>query len=246
MTKDYFAGDVAKMYDSDLEVWFDPKVVDPAVDFLSGLAGSGPVLELGVGTGRIALPLSARGFQVHGIELSPDMVAELQKKQGSESIAVTMGDFSHTRVEGQFALAYLVFNTIMNLTTQAEQARCFMNVAQHLEPGGLFVIEVSLPRLEQLSFGQTLVAYHVSSSKLDFDEYDVPVQGLVSHHFRMHDGRLTDYSLPFRYVWPSELDLMALMAGMELIERWGDWGRQPFTSQSMMHVSVWQKAAETQ
>jgi SAM-dependent methyltransferase len=241
MPKDYFAGEVANTYDSDLEDWFDPAVVDPAVDFLSHIAGAGPVLELGVGTGRIALPLSARGHKVHGIELSPDMVAQLRKKQGSERINVIIGDFSDTQVEGQFNLAYLVFNTIMNLTTQAEQVRCFMNVAQHLHMGGLFVIEVSVPRLELLSFGQTFVAYHVSTSKLDFDEYDLSAQGLVSHHFRLYEGRLTDYSLPFRYVWAAELDLMAQMAGMELIERWGDWDRKPFTSRSMMHVSVWQK-----
>jgi SAM-dependent methyltransferase len=242
MPKDYFVGDVAKTYDSDLEEMFIPAVVDPAVEFLWSLADAGSVLELGVGTGRIALPLSARGLDLHGIELSPDMVAELIKKKGSENIAVTVGDFAETRVEGQFTLAYLVFNTIMNLTTQAEQLRCFRNVAQHLESNGIFVIEAAVPILQQLSFGQTLVAYHVSSSKLDFDEYDVATQGQVSHHFRMRGGRLKDYPLPFRYVWPSELDLMAQLAGMTLVERWGDWDRRAFTSWSVKHVSVWKKA----
>lgn len=241
MAKDYFAGEVAKTYDSDLEDWFDPAVVDPAVDFLWSFAGAGPVLELGIGTGRIALPLSARGVQVHGIELSPDMVAELTRKSGSENVAITVGNFADTRVEGRFTLAYLVFNTIMNLTSQADQVRCFMNVAHHLEPDGVFVIEVAVPCLQQLSFGQTLIAYHVSSSKLDFDEYDVATQGQISHHFRMHGGTLTDYSLPFRYVWPSELDLMARLAGLTLLGRWGDWDRRPFTSVSVKHVSVWRK-----
>jgi SAM-dependent methyltransferase len=241
MVMDYFAGPVAKTYDSDLHEWFEPAVVDPAVDFLSSLAEGGPVLELGIGTGRIALPLSSRGIPVHGIELSPDMASELRKKTGAENIAVTIGDFAETRVDGQFSLAYLVFNTIMNLTDQADQVRCFMNVAQHLESNGLFVIETSLPLLQQLSFGQTLVAYHVSDSKLDFDEYDVATQGLISHHFRKHEGSLADYSLPFRYVWPSELDLMARLAGLTLVERWGDWDRRPFTSVSVKHVSVWKK-----
>jgi phospholipid N-methyltransferase len=241
MAHDYFAGIVAKTYDSDLEGWFDPAVVDPAVGFLRNLAETGPVLELGIGTGRIGLPLSARGLQVHGIELSPDMVAQLRTKRGSENIAVTIGDFSTTRVGSRFRLAYLVFNTIMNLTTQAEQVQCFRNVARHLERGGLFVVEVLVPLLQQLPFGQTLMACNVSTSQLDFDEYDVATQGLVSHHFRTHGGALTDYPLPFRYVWPSELDLMAQLAGMTLAERWGDWDRQPFTSRSYKHVSVWQK-----
>ena len=241
MANDYFAGIVAKTYDSDLEGWFDSAVVDPAVGFLWSLANGGPALELGIGTGRIALPLSARGLHVHGIELSPDMVAQLRTKRGSEDIAVTIGDFSTTRVGSQFKLAYLVFNTIMNLTTQAEQVQCFSNVAHHLERDGLFVVEVLVPLLQQLPFGQTLMACNVSASELDFDEYDVANQGLVSHHFRTHDGTLADYPLPFRYVWPSELDLMAQLAGMTLVERWGGWDRQPFTSRSFMHVSVWNK-----
>jgi phospholipid N-methyltransferase len=241
MVNDYFAGAVAKTYDSDLHEWFDPAVVEPAVEFLTSHAKGGPVLELGIGTGRIALPLSSREIRVHGIELSPDMVTELRSKRGAERIAVTIGDFAETRVDGQFSLAYLVFNTIMNLTDQADQVRCFVNVAEHLVPNGLFVVETSLPLLEQLSFGQTLVAYHVSESKLDFDEYDVATQGLISHHFRKHEGSLADYSLPFRYVWPSELDLMARLAGLTLVERWGDWDRRPFTSLSVKHVSVWKK-----
>jgi SAM-dependent methyltransferase len=241
MVKDYFAGEVARTYDSDLEQEFDPAVVDPAVEFLWSRANGGPVLELGIGTGRIALPLSSRGVHVHGIELSPDMVAELRNKSGSERIAVTIGDFADTRIEGPFKLAYLVFNTIMNLTKQDDQVQCFINVARHLEPNGLFVIETSLPLLEQLSFGQTLVAYHVSASKLDFDEYDVATQDLISHHFRTHGGSLADYPLPFRYVWPSELDLMARLAGLTLVERWGDWDSRPFTSLSFKHVSVWKK-----
>jgi SAM-dependent methyltransferase len=220
---------------------FDPAVVDPVVDLLVELAGSGRALELGIGTGRIALPLAQRGVPVHGVELSNAMAARLRAKPGGEDIGVTIGDFAITTVDGTFSVAYLVFNTIMNLTTQAAQVACFRNVAAHLEPGGCFVIEVGVPALQRLPPGETVRAFHVSESRWGFDEYDVATQGLTSHHFEIVDGRAERFSAPFRYVWPSELDLMAELAGMRLRDRWSGWNREPFTSDSRGHVSVWEK-----
>ena len=239
----YFDERVAASYDESSAEMFDPGVVDPVVDLLVELAGSGRALELGIGTGRIALPLAQRGVPVHGIELSQAMVARLRAKPGGEAIGVTIGDFATTTVEGAFALAYLVFNTISNLTTQAAQVACFSNVAAHLEPGGCFVIEVGVPGLQRLPPGETLRAFHVSENRWGLDEYDVVKQGLISHHFEVVDGRLERLSVPFRYAWPSELDLMAQLAGMSLRERWSGWRREPFTSDSRKHVSVWEKPA---
>jgi len=239
----YFDERVAKEYDADSADMFDPAVVDPAVSFLADLAGTGAALELGLGTGRLALPLSRRGVRVHGIELSPAMVAQLQAKPGADDIGVTIGDFATTRVSGAFRLAYLVYNTIENLTTQDEQVQCFQNVAAQLEPGGCFVIEVEVPALQRLPPGETVRAFHVSPTRLGFDEYDIAAQGLVSHHYQVGDSQLGVFSQPFRYVWPSELDLMARLAGMSLRERWSGWKREPFTSDSRSHVSVWEKAA---
>ncbi len=222
---------------------FDPAVVDPVVDLLVELAGSGRALELGIGTGRIALPLAQRGVPVHGIEMSKAMVARLRAKPGGEDIGVTIGDFATTTVDGTFSVAYLVFNTIMNLTTQAAQVACFRNVAAHLEPGGCFVIEVGVPGLRRLPPGETIHAFYVSETRWGLDEYDVANQGLTSHHFEIVDGRVERHSVPFRYAWPSELDLMAQLAGMSLRERWSGWKREPFTSDSRKHVSVWEKPA---
>src|SRR5437867_4724684 len=192
---------------------FDPAVVEPVVDVLVELAGSGRALELGIGTGRIALPLAGGGVPVHGIDLSRAMVARLRAKPGGDDIGVTIGDFATTTVDGTFSLAYLVFNTILNLTTQAAQVACFSNVAAHLEPGGCFVIEVGVPGLQRLPPGETLRAFHVSENRWGLDEYDVATQGLISHHFEVVDGRLERLSVPFRYAWPSELDLMAQLVG---------------------------------
>ena len=242
MPEDFFGEDVAARYDDGSEV-FAPAAVDPVVDFLAGLAGRGGALELGIGTGRIALPLAGRGVRVHGIDLSTAMVARLQAKPGAASIGVTIGDFATTRVDGTFALAYLVFNTIMNLTSQDEQVACFQNVAAHLEPGGCFVIEVSVPDLQRLPPGETVHPFHVSAEHLGFDEYDIARQGLVSHHYSTADGALRVNAVPFRYVWPSELDLMARLAGLTLRERYSGWRREPFTSESRSHVSVWEKTA---
>jgi SAM-dependent methyltransferase len=239
----YFDERVAARYDETSAEMFDPEVVDPVVDLLVELAGSGRALELGIGTGRIALPLAQRGVPVHGIELSKAMAAKLRAKPGGEDIGVTIGDFAATTPDGTFSVAYLVFNTILNLTTQAAQVACFQNVAAHLEPGGCFVIEVGVPRLQELPPGETFRVFHVSESRWGFDEYDVVNQGLISHHFEIVDGRAERLSIPFRYAWPSELDLMAQLAGMTLRERWSGWKRESFTSDSDKHVSVWEKPA---
>jgi SAM-dependent methyltransferase len=243
MPKDYFGEHIARGYDDTSADMFQPAKVGPVVEFLAELATDGTALELGIGTGRIALPLAQRGIRVHGIDLSEAMVARLRAKPGADEIAVAIGDFATTTVAGRFSLAYLVFNTIMNLTTQDEQVACFQNVADHLEPGGFFVIEVAVPDLQRLPPGETVRAFTVSDSRLGFDEYDIANQGLISHHYWIVDGKLEVFSPPFRYVWPAELDLMARLAGMSLRERWAGWNREPFTSDSTTHVSVWQKAA---
>jgi SAM-dependent methyltransferase len=239
----YFGERVAARYDESAEIsgMFDPAVVEPVVDLLVELAGSGRALELGIGTGRIALPLAQRGVSVHGIELSQAMAARLRAKPGGDEVGVTIGDFATTTVDGAFSVAYLVFNTIMNLTTQAEQVACFRNVASHLEPGGCFLIEVGLPDLQRLPPGETVRPFHVSETRWGFDEYDVANQGLISHHLEIVDGRAERNSVPFRYVWPAELDLMAQLAGMRLRDRWAGWEREPFTSDSRKHVSVWER-----
>ncbi len=241
MPKIYFDEQRAVRYDEDSTDMFAAGAIDPAVDFLADLAGTGRALELGIGTGRIALPLSARGVRVHGIDLSPPMVAQLRAKPGAANISVTIGDFATTNVEGTFTVAYLVYNTIENLTTQDEQVQCFRNVAAHLEPGGRFVIEVAIPGLQRLPPGETIQPFHVSPNRLGFDEYDVATQAMVSHHFWLTAGRYERFSMPFRYVWPAELDLMARLAGLTLRERWSDWDRMPFTSASTKHISVWEK-----
>jgi SAM-dependent methyltransferase len=214
------------------------------VRFLADLAGTGRALELGIGTGRVALPLAHRGVEVHGIDLSPDMVDHLTAKPGGRSIGVTIGDVATTKVGGTFALVYVVFNTIMNLTTQDRQVACFRNAAEHLEPGGAFVVEVDVPDLQRLPPGETVRAFDVSPAHLGFDEIDVATQATTSHHYVLRDGMVEVSSIPFRYVWPSELDLMARLAGLTLRERWGDWSREPYTSNNRKHVSVWRKAPE--
>jgi SAM-dependent methyltransferase len=245
MPTNYFGERVAERYDKTSADMFDPAKIDPVVDFLAGLASDGSALELGIGTGRIALPLAQRGIRVHGIDLSEAMVARLRAKPGSDQIDVTIGDFATTTVEGRFSVAYLVFNTIMNLTSQDEQVACFQNVAAHLQPGGCFVIEVGIPDLQRLPPGETVRAFTVTSERLGFDEYDIAAQGLISHHYWIEDGKLEVFAAPFRYVWPAELDLMARLAGMSLRERWSGWNREPFTSDSRQHVSVWEKRTST-
>jgi SAM-dependent methyltransferase len=243
MREDYFGERVAERYDERYAYLSAPVVVDPIVAFLAELAGDGAVLELGIGTGRIALPLAQRGVRVHGIELSEAMAARLRAKPGAEQIGMTIGDFATTSLEGTFSVAYLIANTIMNLTTQDEQVACFEKVAAHLEPGGCFVIEVLVPGLRRLPPGETFQPFDVSRTHLGFDEYDVARQGLVSHHYWIEGGKVEVFSVPFRYVWPSELDLMARLAGMTLRERWSGWEREQFRSDSTKHVSVWEKRA---
>jgi SAM-dependent methyltransferase len=239
----HFGQRVAAHYDESTPEMFEAAAIDPVVDLLAGLAGGGRALELGIGTGRIALPLAARGVEVHGIELSQAMVARLRAKPGGDRIPVTIGDFSTTHVDGVFSLAYLVFNTINNLTTQAAQVACFRTVAAHLASGGCFVIEVGVPDLRRLPPGERYVTFDVSDRHWGIDEYDVANQGLISHHLSRVDGQLERESVPFRYVWPAELDLMAELAGMRLRERYEDWRREPFTSESRKHVSIWETAA---
>jgi SAM-dependent methyltransferase len=225
---DYFAGDVAERYDKSTA----GMPVEPVVDFLLPLAGGG-ALELAIGTGRIAVPLAARGVRVAGIDFSPDMVAELRRK--TDEIRVEIGDMTTTTVEGTFSLAYIVFNSINNVTTQDGQVDVFANAAAHLEPGGCFVVEVGVPGT------QPLEVFDLSDTHVGVDEYEVDTQRLVSHHFSQVDGEWRRISVPFRAVSPAELDLMARLAGMELRERWADWNRAPFVAESEKHVSVWQK-----
>jgi SAM-dependent methyltransferase len=230
--KDWFAGAVAERYDADTA----DMPVEPVVDFLAPLAGAG-ALELAIGTGRIAVPLAARGVRVAGIDLSPDMVAQLRAK--TSEIPVTLGDMSTTRVDDAFSLVYVVFNSIFNLRTQERQVACFENAAAHLEPGGCFVVEIMVPELQRLPRGDTFLLFDASPDHVGFDEYDLVTQALTSHHYDPERGTYSTF--PGRYIWPAELDLMARLAGMELRERWADWDRSPFTAESKKHVSVWEK-----
>lgn len=241
MAEDHFGERVAASYDAVVADWFAPELVGATVDLLADLCGDGAALELGIGTGRIALPLSDRGVPVHGIDLAPAMVEQLRAKPGAEAIEVTIGDFATTRLDATFRLVYLVFSTIMNLTSQDEQVECFCNAAAHLEPGGHFLVEVGVPDLQRLPPGETVRVFDATADHLGFDEFDVRSQRLVSHHHYVFDDRVEHHSVPFRYVWPSELDLMARIAGMRLRNRWSGWAREPFTSESMSHVSVWRK-----
>ncbi len=242
VVKIQFDDEIAARYDETSAHMFRPEVLDKAVDFLEEWADGSAALEFGVGTGRVALPLNRRGISVHGIDLSEPMLEELRKKPGSERIALTLGDFARTRIDESFRLAYLVFNTITNLTTQEEQVACFQNAAAHLEPGGRFVIEVFVPELRRVPPGERIRPFDVSPTHLAFDEYtDFVAQILYSRHYWINDGDLRTFSAPYRYVWPSELDLMARLAGMPLRERWASWTREPFTDESPSHVSVWQK-----
>lgn len=243
MTEDHFSGVVADTYDATLGELGTASAVEPVVGVLAGLAGDGAALELALGTGRIALPLQARGVPVSGIELSEDMVARFRAKPGAEHIEVAVGDMADTTVAGGFSVVYLVFNTIMNLTTQEAQVACIANAAAHLDPGGHFVVEVIVPPLRRLPPGEQACVFDLSDAHVGVDDYDPVDQTARSHHFvREADGRYRRHTMPFRYVWPSELDLMARMAGMHLVDRWADWTGTPFTADSGAHVSVWRRA----
>lgn len=242
MSDGYFGEEVAVRYDADTSGMHDESVIAAVVDVLAGLAGDGAALEFGIGTGRIALPLARRGVEVHGIDLSKAMVARMREKPGGAEIPVTIGDFASTRVPGEFPMAYLVFNTINNLTTQDEQVACFVNAAAHLRHGGSFVIEVGVPALRLLPPGQRAVPFDVGEKYWAYDLYDCATQAMSSNYVDEDDGVARMRSIPFRYVWPAELDLMARIAGMRLVERWQDWDGTPFTHESTRHVSIWRKA----
>jgi SAM-dependent methyltransferase len=233
---DFFGPEIAARYDAESAEMFAPEVLGPTVDRLQALAGGGPALELAIGTGRVALPLAARGVPVSGIELSEAMVAQLRAKPGGDAIPLTIGDMAGATIEGRFRLVYLVFNSIGNLVTQDAQVACFANAAAHLEPGGCFVVEVGVPQLQRLPPGETHQVFAAADGYFGIDEIDVVTQRLVSHHVTASGLE----SAPFRYVWPSELDLMARLAGMRLRDRWADWDGSPFTAESRKHVSVWE------
>jgi SAM-dependent methyltransferase len=240
----HFSEEVASSYDDVPEPMVDGTPVDVAAVVLQELASGGRVLELAIGTGRVALPLAARGVEIAGVELSQAMLARLRAKSGGEAIPVVLGDMTSAGAEGAFSLVYLVFNTIENVTTQAGQVAVFRNAAAHLAPGGCFLIECVIPDLRRLPQGETAVVFDASDRHFGIDEYDVASQGLISHHFtKLDDGRWDYGSGPFRYVWPAELDLMAELAGLRLRERWGGWDRRPFESESRLHISIWEKPA---
>lgn len=234
---------VAAAYDAAVADRFAAEAVDPAVAFLAGLADGGSAVEFAVGTGRLALPLANTGIDVYGIDFSEPMVSELQKKPGAGRVAVTVGDMTCTQVCEDASLVYLVFNTIGNLRTQALQVACFRNAAAHLAPGGRFVVEVGVPELRRLPPGETIRPFDVSPGHLGFEDYvDMVNQISVSHHYYIDGDRARTVSGSFRYVWPSELDLMAQLAGMELEQRWADWHGADFTGDSTAHVSVWRRS----
>ncbi|MGI9599340.1 MAG: class I SAM-dependent DNA methyltransferase [Acidimicrobiales bacterium] len=233
---------VAAAYDRSVPDRFTAEAVGSVVGVLADLAGEGPVVEFAVGTGRLALPLAETGLSVHGIDFSEPMLAQLRKKAGSQRIGLTLGDMTTTRVATDATLVYLVFNTITNLRTQALQVACFRNAAAHLAPGGRFVIENGVPQLHRLAAGETIRPFDISPRHVGFEEYvDLVDQISVSHHYFIDGDRARTVASAFRYVWPSELDLMAQLAGLALEARWADWHRNPFTGGSPAHVSVWRK-----
>jgi SAM-dependent methyltransferase len=238
-----FGERVAATYDSSTDEEFSAAEIAATIDVLAELAGDGPALELAIGTGRVALPLAARGVTVAGIDLSRAMVARLRAKPGGTDLDVAIGDMATTRVAGEFSLVYLIFNTIGNVVTQDAQVQCFENAARHLRPGGRFLIEVGVPELQNLPVGQTIIPFRAAPDGLSFDVYDVVTQRATSQHYVFTpDGRVQSFPLAYRYVWPSELDLMARIAGLRPEHRWANWQREPFTATSRSHVSVWVKA----
>lgn len=239
--KGYFGERVAAAYDEHSASMFDPAVVAPAVDTLAELAGDGGALEFAVGTGRIAVPLSARGVRVAGIDNSEAMLARLREKPGAEGIEAVVGDMAATRVDGEFSIVYLVFNTIFNLTTQDGQVACFENAAAHLRSGGRFVIEARVPELQRLPLGQTVLPWRADPGGFSYYVYDVVTQRLSGQHYYLEDDGIHASPTEMRYVWPTELDLMARLGGMRLEHRWSGWDREPFTALSPSHVSVYAK-----
>src|SRR3954471_22504545 len=237
----YFGETVAATYDEHSASMFDPAVLQPAVERLAALANDGAALEFAIGTGRIALPLSDRGIQVAGIDNSEAMLARLREKPGADRITALAGDMATTYVEGDFSLVYLVFNTFFNLTSQDGQVACFENAARHLSRGGRFVIEARVPELQRLPLGQTVLPWRADPTGMSFYVYDTVTQRMDGQHFYIEDGAFRPSPIERRYAWPSELDLMARIAGMRLEHRWGGWRREPFTGLSPSHVSVYVK-----
>ncbi len=235
--------DVAAAYDTTSAAMFAVDVLEPAVDRLADLAQGGPALEFAIGTGRVALPLTQRGIEVHGIELSVPMVEQLRRKPGGETLPVTIGDMSSTIVAGKFRLVYLVWNTIMNVTTQQEQVDVFRNAAAHLVPGGRFVVEVIVPQLRRVPPGETALVFINEPDHVGVETFDDLVGQIAwSHHWMSVEGRLVHHAAPYRYVWPSELDLMGQLAGFGLEHRWSGWDRGAFTSESDHQVAVFRLA----
>jgi SAM-dependent methyltransferase len=234
---------VAEVYDKTYAAMFEPSVLGPMTGVLAGLAGKGQALEFAVGTGRVALALSARGTGVHGLELSPHMAERMRAKPGAGAIPVTIGDMTAARVPGRpFALVYLVANTIMNVTTQEDQLAVFANAAAHLAPGGCFVLEVVVPQLRRVPRGETGWVFRLDPGHVGIETFDDPVGQIAwSHHWIESGGRLVRHSAPYRYVWPSELGLMARITGFRLRDRWAGWDRAPFTSGSDSQVAVFEK-----
>lgn len=241
MPENRFVGDAARRYDDLHASSFDPDVLDPAVDALAALAAGGTVLEFAIGTGRLALPLVERGVPVTGIELSADMIAELRAKPGGAALHVIEGDMATADAPGRYALVVLAFNTLGNLTTRAEQVACFANAARHLDDGGRFVVELGVPTAELVESGVRVFA--LGDDYIGLDELlDRDAQLFRSRHLRRRlDGRWDEFSHPFRFAGPAELDDMASAAGLDLEHRWSDWHRTPFTEHSERHVSVWRK-----
>ncbi|WP_409366249.1 class I SAM-dependent DNA methyltransferase [Microbacterium resistens] len=240
---DLWTNEQADHYDGPDDPMFAPELLAATSGFLAELAGDGSALEFAIGTGRVAVPLRERGVPVHGIEYSPEMAAKLREK--TDAIPVVIGDMATTRLDRRFTLVYLVFNTIGNLYTQDAQVECFRNAARHLDPGGHFVVEVGVPSLRSMPPGHDAVPFDISEGHLGFDQYDLVTQRAVSHHYvRETDGRFRHRPHHFRFVWPSELDLMARLAGLEPVARYADWGRTPFTGESTSHVSVWRKPVD--
>lgn len=239
-SSDLWDEESAARYDDSSAFMFTPEVLDPAVDLLADLAGEGAALEFAVGTGRVAIPLTERGVAVTGIDLSAPMIEQLHRKVSPDVLPATVGDIATASVPGSFSLVFVVWNSLGNVRTQDEQVEVFANAARHLSPGGRFVVEIGVPSLRRLPPGQSAIPFHVGTDHVGFDTYDLATQQATSHHYSQEaDGRFRYGAHHFRYVWPSELDLMARLAGMELEARYADWRRTPFTSDSESHVSIW-------
>jgi SAM-dependent methyltransferase len=243
MPQNVFVGDFARYYDASCsgERQSDPAFIEEVVTVLADLTAGGAALELGIGTGRVAVPLREHGVDVHGIEISEDMIAEVHKKPGGGDIPITLGDFATTRAEGDFTLVYAVYHTLGCLLTQAEQVACFRNAAAHLEPGGAFLVEFGVPQLRRMQLGETAYLSSMNEDYVQFETYDFVEQRIVSTEHWYLGERIAKSDLHYRYAWPSELDLMAELAGLRLRDRWSDWSRAPFTNESEDHISVWEK-----